>query len=103
MAHFALVDKDGNVLDVLPVDNKDLQGLDYPYADDIGTEFLNNCGFPGRWIQTSYSNSFRKNCATVGGIYDEKIDAFYNLEKPHEECVWDEYNMRWVPPNNAVI
>jgi hypothetical protein len=98
MAHFAKIDKDGNVLDVVPIDNEALLGLEYPNADEIGNNFLNSCGFFGKWIQTSYHSSFRKNYAVVGGKYDKEKDAFYNPEKPHNECIWDEQNMRWIAP-----
>lgn len=98
MAHFAKIDDDGNVLDVVPVDNKFLDGLHYPNADEIGNKFLNSSGFFGKWIQTSYSSAFRKNCAVVGGKYDKEKDAFYNPERPHHECVWDEENMKWLCP-----
>lgn len=96
MAHFAKIDDDGNVLDLLPVDNKFLDGLDYPDADEVGNNFLNSCGFFGNWIQTSYNSAFRKNCAVVGGKYDKEKDAFYNPEKPSDECVWDEQSMKWI-------
>jgi len=98
MAHFAKIDEDGNVLDVLPVDNQVLLGVDYPNADEIGNNFLNSCGFFGKWIQTSYNGNFRKNCAVVGGKYDMKRDGFYNPEKPGDDCIWDEDNMRWFLP-----
>jgi hypothetical protein len=98
MAHFAKIDEEGNVLDVLPIDNSALNGKDYPNADEIGSVFLNSCGFRGKWIQTSYNNNFRKNCAVVGGKYDKEKDAFYDPESPHKDCVWDEENMRWRAP-----
>jgi hypothetical protein len=98
MAHFAKIDDDNNVLDILPVDNEFLEGLEYPEADDIGNNFLNSSGFFGKWIQTSYNSSFRKNCAVVGGKYDKEKDAFYDLTKPGSDCIWDEENMRWVSP-----
>jgi hypothetical protein len=96
MAHFAKIDKEGNVLDVVPVDNNFLNNLDYPDADEAGSNFLNSCGFFGKWVQTSYSSTFRKNCAVVGGKYDKDKDAFYNPEKPHKDCIWDEEKMKWI-------
>jgi len=98
MAHFAKIDEDGNVLDILFIDNEVLLNLDYPDTDELGNNFLNSSGFRGKWIQTSYSSSFRKNFASVGGKYDKEKDAFYNPEKPQEDCVWDDEKMRWILP-----
>jgi len=98
MAHFARIDDEGNVLDVVPVDNDVLDNIEYPDADDIGNKFLNSCGFFGKWVQTSYNSSFRKNYAVIGGKYDKDKDAFYNPEKPHKDCIWDENAMKWITP-----
>jgi len=100
MAHFAKIDKNNKVIDVIVVDNEFLDGKDYPDADSIGEKYLNDNGFVGKWIQTSYNNNFRKNVASIGSIWDKTRDCFYNEEKPHEECFWNEELMRWIPPKN---
>lgn len=100
MAHFAKINDNNIVIDVLPVDNERLNGKDYPYADKIGTKYLNDNGFEGKWIQTSYNNNFRKNFASIGSIWSPEKNCFYNEEKPHEECIWSEKLMRWIPPRD---
>lgn len=99
MAHFAKLDENNVVVDITGVDNIWLDGKDYPEADEIGSAYLNKHGFPGKWIQTSYTSKFRANFAGIGHIYDPEHDVFYQPEKAHEEMVWDEANWRWVPPN----
>jgi hypothetical protein len=97
MAHFAKI-VNSEVVDIVCIDNEVLQGKDYPNADDIGTKYLNSHGFDGEWIQTSYSSSFRKNTASIGSIWDSEMDCFYNKERPHSECIWNEDLMRWTSP-----
>jgi hypothetical protein len=99
MAHFAKLDENNMVVDITGVDNIWLDGKDYPEADEIGSAYLNAHGFEGRWIQTSYTSSFRKNFAAIGHIYNEENDCFYLEEKAHEEMIWDADNWRWVPPS----
>lgn len=68
MAHFAQIDNDNKVIQVLVVDN----GLEHR-----GEDFLSNeLGLGGRWIQTSYNHNFRGVFAGVGFIYDEVNDVF---------------------------
>lgn len=101
MAHFARINENNVVIDVIVVDNEALNGLDYPDADAVGTEYLNNNGFDGTWIQTSYNSNFRKNSASIGSVYDPELDCFYNEESPHPECEWFPDLMRWLPPRES--
>jgi hypothetical protein len=85
MAHFAELDQDNIVVQVLVTDN------DYP---NEGYDWLvENLG--GTWVQTSYNATIRKNFAGVGFTYDEALDAFIP-PKPfdswllnEETCLWD--------------
>lgn len=68
MAHFAQIDNNNKVIQVLVVDN----GLEHR-----GEDFLaNELGLGGRWIQTSYNANFRGIFAGIGCIYDEENDLF---------------------------
>ena len=68
MAHFAEIDKDGNVLRVVVVDNEhEKRGQTY-LAKDLG--------LGGDWIQTSYNHKFRGKFAGIGDIYDKENDIF---------------------------
>ena len=75
MAHFAEIDDTNTVLRVIVVDNKDTQDQDGNENEAIGAKFCHDI-LGGRWIQTSYNNSFRKIFAGIGMIYDPVQDIF---------------------------
>jgi len=103
MAHFAEIDNQGVVNQVLVVPDD---------QQHRGQEFLaNDLGLGGTWIQTSYNTragvhygqdkkpdggvALRKNYAGIGYTYDAGRDAFippspypsWNLNE--ETCLWD--------------
>lgn len=87
MSHFAELDENNVVIRVL-----------------VGNELLPNEGqdwfvenFGGRWVQTSYNGSIRRNFAGVGHTYDEERDAFI-APKPFDSWTFYEPTCRWVPP-----
>jgi len=87
MSHFAEIDKNNIVLRVCVGDNND------PNGDEGYQWFIDNLG--GRWIQTSYNGTFRKNFAGIGSTYDEQRDAFIP-PKPEGNYILDEETCRWV-------
>jgi hypothetical protein len=97
MAHFAKLDENNIVIDILVVNNEDLQNLPFPESEPLGVEFLTNLtGYTG-WKQTSYNSNFRKNYAGIDGVYDEVRDAFI-LAKPFSSWVLNEETCRWEAP-----
>jgi hypothetical protein len=68
MAHWAEIDKNNKVIQVLVGDNND------PAGDEGYQWLLDNNG--GTWIQTSYNNNFRGVFARVGYTYDPVKDIF---------------------------
>lgn len=96
MAHFAKLDGNNIVTQVIVVHNNEL-------IDDLGNEselkgieFCRNI-FGGRWIQTSYNNKIRKNFASVGYRYDESLDAFIP-PKPFDSWILNTSSYVWDPP-----
>lgn len=87
MSHFAEIDENNQVIRVL-VGNDELPNEGYDW-------FVENLG--GRWVQTSYSSSFRKNYAGIGHTYDEELDAFIP-PKPFDSWVLDEETCQWQAP-----
>lgn len=88
MAHFAKIDNDNRVTQVLVVDNS---------QEHRGESFLaGDLGLGGRWIQTSYNHNFRKQFAGVGFTYDEEGDVFVTPQ-PYPSWKLDE-NFDWQPP-----
>ena len=107
MAHFALVDENNAVVNVVVVPNE---------QEHRGQEYLaTDCGLGGRWIQTSYNHNIRKQYAGIGYTYDEAADVFvapqpfpsWSLDtnhdwqppypKPEGNYYWDEPSLSWLP------
>jgi hypothetical protein len=107
MAHFAQIDADNIVVEVLVVPNE---------QEHRGEEFLrDDLQLGGRWIQTSYNNRIRKQYAGIGYTYDSAADVFiapqpypsWTLDENHDwqaptprptegRWYWDEQTVSWV-------
>lgn len=88
MSHFAELNKKNVVIRVLVGDNND------PNGDEGYQWFVENLG--GKWVQTSYSGSFRKQFAAPGCVYNEELDVFI-APQPDPSWTLDE-NYDWQPP-----
>lgn len=98
MAHFAKLDENNLVVDVIVVNNSDLINADGVEDELTGINYLKNIfGNDTKWVQTSYNSKFRKRYAAIGMIYDSIRDAFVN-QKPFDSWVFDEDSCVWVPP-----
>jgi hypothetical protein len=97
MAHFAKIDENNKVVEVIVVNNSDCGDLEFPESEQIGQEFLISIGLEGNWKQTSYNSSFRKNFAGFGYSYDETKDAFI-ADKPYTSWILNEENGKWEAP-----
>lgn len=98
MAHFAQLDKDNKVINVVVVANADTCNKEGFEVEEIGQQFLKNMyGEYTRWVQTSYNSKFRKNYAGLDYTYDEKLDAFIP-PKPYESWVLDTDSYKYVAP-----
>jgi hypothetical protein len=68
MAHFAQIDENNIVLQVLVVSND---------LEERGAEFLSkDLGLGGTWIQTSYNATIRGKFAAIGDTFDSENDVF---------------------------
>jgi hypothetical protein len=75
MAHFAQLNEENLVTQVIVVANQDTADQDGVENEAIGIEFCTNL-LGGKWVQTSYNANIRKNYAGVGYKYDAALDAF---------------------------
>jgi hypothetical protein len=75
MAHFARIDENNVVQQVIVVANKDTADADGNELESIGVAFCQKL-LGGNWKQTSYHGNIRKNYAGVGYTYRADIDAF---------------------------
>lgn len=84
MAHFAQVNNDNVVTQVIVVSNDACGGGDFPESEPIGQAFIASLGLNGRWLQTSYHANFRGLYAGVGMKYDPVLDEFVAPPLPTE-------------------
>lgn len=98
MAHFAQIDNNGIVQQVLVVVNEVIMDENGNESEQIGIDFLKGLyGEHTQWVQTSYNGSFRKNYASAGYTYDSERDAFIQ-PKPWNSWILNEETCRWEPP-----
>jgi hypothetical protein len=95
MAHFAELDENNMVLQVVFIANEDCldSGVE---SEEVGSLFCSSL-LGGRWIQTSYNGTFRKNYAGVGFTYDFDRDAFISPQK-FPSWTLNESTCKWEPP-----
>ena len=92
MAHFAEINEEGIVQKVIVVSDDDCKDLEGNESEAVGSAFCNNL-LGGIWKQTSYNGNIRKNYATPGSFYDERLDAFIPI-KPYSKWVLNEESNR---------
>jgi hypothetical protein len=89
MAHFAKLNSENFVTQVLVVHNNDAPD------EASGIAFLNNLFGDATWVQTSYNGNIRKNYAGIGYKYDSQRDAFIPPQPypswtlVEETCLWN--------------
>ena len=77
MAHFAKLDNNNIVLEVIVVHNNELLDENGQESETKGIEFLTSwSNGHANWKQTSYNGKIRKNYAGIGFAYRADIDAF---------------------------
>lgn len=104
MAHFAQLDENNVVLQVIVVHNNELVDENGVESEAKGAAFCQSLFGPEtRWKQTSYNGNFRYNFAGIGYSYIERLDGFaapqpYPSWQLADNCVW------WAPvpmPNDG--
>lgn len=96
MAHFAQLNDENLVTQVIVVANEDTADQDGVENEAIGIEFCTNL-LGGRWVQTSYNANIRKNYAGIGYKYDATLDAFIPPQ-PFESWTLNEETAQWEAP-----
>lgn len=97
MAHFAKINNQNIVEQVIVVKNDVILKSDGTESELKGKQFLNSILGQAKWVQTSYNGSFRKNFAGVGYTYDIERDAFI-APKPFNSWTLNEDTCRWESP-----
>ena len=98
MAHFARLNADNIVEQVIVVANKDTSDDNGVEDEIIGIAFCKRLfGTDTNWKQTSYNGNFRVRYAGRGYSYDSTLDAFIP-PKPFESWVIDNDTVNWKAP-----
>ena len=96
MAHFARLDENNVVQEILVVNNEYLKDENGNEVESLGIAHMESV-HGGRWIQTSYNSNIRYRFAGIGCIYDENLDAFLP-PKPQQSWVLNQETYTWEPP-----
>jgi len=96
MAHFAQLDQNNQVTQVIVLSNAAV-GDEFPASESVGQSFIaDTLKLDGVWKQTSYNGNFRKQYAGIGYEYNVENDVFI-APRPFESWTLDE-NFDWQPP-----
>ena len=86
MAHFARIDSDNKVQEVIVVNNDVLLDENNEEQETLGQAFIASLGLEGTWLQCSYNGSVRGVFPGFGFIYDPELDVFTQpVSDPMEE------------------
>jgi len=96
MAHFAQLNENNVVLQVIVVNNSDCLDGNGNESEAIGVAFCQSL-LGGNWKQTSYNGTMRKNYAGIGYSYDEQRNAFI-APQPYPSWTLVEETCRWSAP-----
>ena len=77
MAHFAKINENNLVTEILVINNTDCLGQNGQESEAVGIAFCQSIFGPNtRWVQTSYNANIRGKYAGVGDTYDEAAGVF---------------------------
>jgi len=96
MAHFAQLDENNIVTQVIVVGNNELLDAQGQEREELGVAFCQRL-FGGNWKQTSYNHSIRKRYAGIGYSYNADLDAFVP-PKPYASWVLNNTTVNWEAP-----
>ena len=98
MAHFAQLDSNNKVIQVIVIDNDVTHDQDGVEQEELGIAFCKSLfGQDTNWRQTSYNGNQKRLFASVGFEYHPDIDAFM-APQPHAGFILDKENLVWVAP-----
>ena len=98
MAHFAQLDENNVVTQVIVVSNDDTSDSNGVEVESIGVAFCQKLlGATTNWKQTSYNANMRVRYAGIGYSYNESLNAFVPPQ-PHASWTLDSGTADWVAP-----
>ena len=101
MAHFAQLDENNVVTQVIVVSNDDTSDSNGTETESIGVAFCQKLlGADTNWKQTSYNSNMRVRYAGIGYSYNAELDAFVPPQ-PYASWTLDSGTADWVSPLGA--
>ena len=108
MAHFAQLDGDNIVTQVIVVSNDDTSDSNGVETESIGVAFCQKLlGASTNWKQTSYNSNMRGNYAGIGYTYMSNVATLgvgstdiFIPQKPHNSWSVGVTTANWYPPTN---
>jgi hypothetical protein len=97
MAHFAQLDANNTVTQIIVISNADMVDDNGIEQEALGVNVCESVAGAGPWVQTSYNGNFRKKYAAIGDIYQADADLFYSPIGPYPSWVLDA-NYDWQAP-----
>ena len=98
MAHFAQLDNNNVVTQVIVVNNNELLDATGNESEAKGIQFLHDTFGPNlTWVKTSYNNNIRKRYAGIGFTYNQQLDAFIPPQ-PFPSWVLNQDTADWQAP-----
>lgn len=106
MAHFAEIDENDVVINVIKFDDADMLDAKGKESEAAGIEHLKSVFGHDRWVQTSYNTRegehleggmpLRYRYAIIGGTYDKTLNVFL-FPKPQGDYQLNPDTFTWEP------
>jgi hypothetical protein len=98
MAHFAKLDENNQVIEVIVVINEVIIDEKGNESEELGISFCKQLfGEDTNWIQASYNGNIRKRYPAIGDTYNETLDAFI-IPKPYSSWILNTETCDWEAP-----
>ena len=99
MAHFAQIDENNIVVQVVVIANEDCEDENGNESEAVGIAFCKTLfGEDTNWVQTSYNGNIRYNYAGIGYTWDAENNAFIPPQLHQSWTLSEEF--RWVAPED---
>jgi hypothetical protein len=101
MAHFAQLDENNIVIEVIAINNDVIENKPFPESEIYGVQFCQSLyGADTRWAQTSYNANFRYNYAGVGYTFDvtPAPNGAFIAPKPYPSWLLNTNTYQWQAP-----
>ena len=98
MSHYAQLDENNVVTQVIVVSNDDCSDVNGNEVEEIGVAFCKKLlGADTNWKQTSYNNNFRVRYAGIGYSFSEELNVFIP-PRPFDSWILNEETADWESP-----